>query len=189
MFFITNDSMNIAAYLITYKTGYSEREFYQKIDELRSKYDKVYFETYYDAMDELKTSFKINDTIYFSIIGILSIVFAITTNAVFVGIYDRRKQEFAFYRGIGINKRVIYRKVASEILAMNVIGLILGAVISVLTVTLLNDFIYHKDGLSMWYYHPTALLAVIICDLAILIPVIGLRILSISREVKDLNFL
>lgn len=41
----------------------------------------------------------------------------------------------------------------------------------------------------MWYYHPTALIAVVICDLAILIPVIGLRILSISREVKDVDFL
>lgn len=188
-YFVSDDSASIEYYLITWKMGSSKVEFFQRVEELRKQYDKVYFMTYEDAMDELQKNFDINNIIYYSIIAILSVVFAITTNAVFVGLYDKRKQEFTFYQGIGIQKKAIYKKVASEILCMNGIGLLIGVGLSILSVSLLNEFIYHKDGLSMWYYHPTAFLAALFCDLAILIPGIGLRIRNISKDIKDVNFL
>lgn len=189
VYFITNDTDYIDSYLVTWKNGSSEIEFYQMIEELRNKYDKIRFETNEDILENLQKSFEINNVIYYSIIAILSIVFAITCNAVLIGIYDSRKSEFLLYKGIGIPKKSIYKKITFEILSMNGIGLIIGTGISILAVTLLNEFIYYKDGLSMWYYHPTALTAVIICDLAIIIPGIGLRIRNISREVENANFL
>lgn len=188
-YFVSEDVSSIEYYLITWNKGSSKTDFFQRVEELRNQYDKVKFMTYEDAMDDLQKNFDINNIIYYSIIAILSVVFAITTNAVFVGLYDKRKQEFAFYQGIGIRKKFIYKKVASEILSMNGIGLLIGVGLSFLTVSLLNEFLYHKDGLSMWYYHPTAFLAVVFCDLAILIPGIGLRIRNISKEIKEVNFL
>lgn len=188
-FFVLTDFEDKSCYLITWKEESGESKFYKAIEELKSEFDKVDIVTHYDALEQLHRDFGINNIIYSSIIVILSVVFAITTNAVFIGIYDKRKQEFAFYKGIGIPRKAIYRKVAAEILFMNGAGLVIGTVISMLTVTLLNSFIYHKDGLSMWYYHPTAFTAAILCDLAILIPGIGLRIRNISKEIKDVSFL
>ncbi len=72
---------------------------------------------------------------------------------------------------------------------MNGIGLLIGVGISIVSVTLLNDLIYDKNGLSMWYYHPTAFFATVLCDLAILIPGIGLRIINISKEIRDVSFM
>lgn len=188
-YFVTEDTDDAEFYLVTRSEGSSESEFLEQINALKGKYDKVKINTYNDAIEELFRNFQINNVIYYSIIAILAIVFAITTNAVFVGLYDKRKQEFALYRGIGIQKKLIYKKVAVEILYMNGIGIIMGAGIIFLTVSLLNKFIYYKDGISMWYYHPMAFLAIFLCDLAILIPGIGLRIRSISKETKDLYFL
>lgn len=188
-YFVTDESSGIEDYLITWKDGSSKTEFMTKVEEFRSQYNKVGFRTYEDAIEEQKGYFEINNIIYYSIIAIVSIVFAITTNSVFVGLYDKRKQEFAFYQGIGIPKKSIYKKVTTEILCMNGMGLIIGVGFSILAVSLLNENIYFKDGLSMRYYHPTAFLAAIFCDIAILIPSIGLRIRNISKDIRDVYFL
>jgi ABC-type antimicrobial peptide transport system permease subunit len=188
-YFITKDTERFAYYLVTWKDVESKDVFFQRIEELKIQYDKVEFVTYEDRIDSLKENFEINNIIYYSIIVIVSIVFAITTNAVFVGLYDKRKQEFALYQAIGIPKKRIYMKVTFEILYMNGIGIFVGAGLSMLVVSLLNGWVYHKDGLSMWYYHPTAFLATLLCDLAILIPGIELRIRRISKDIKELNFL
>ncbi len=188
-YFITKDAEQFGYYLVTWRNGSSKEAFDERIEELRTRYDKLEFVTYEDGMAELKENFEINNIIYDSIIVIVSIVFAITTNAVFVGLYDKRKQEFALYQGIGIPKKRIYKKVTFEILSINGIGILIGAGISMLVVSLLNEWVYHKDGLSMWYYHPTALMATLCCDLAILLPGIGFRIRRISKEFKELNFL
>lgn len=188
-YFVTDEFFTPQYYLFTWKAGGRKDDFFKRVEQLRARYNNLEFKTYDDIIKELKDNFEINNVIYYSIIAIMSIVFAITTNAVFVGLYDRRKQEFALYKGIGIDTKRIYRKMAAEILYMNGMGLILGVGISLLAVTLLNEYIYHKDGMSMWYYHPTAFFAVVLCDLAILIPGIGLRIRNISRDIKDVSFL
>lgn len=72
---------------------------------------------------------------------------------------------------------------------MNGLGMLLGAGFSFLVVRLLNDLAFSKDGLSMWYYHPMAFMATVFCDLAILIPGIGLRIRRISKEIRDVEYL
>jgi hypothetical protein len=188
-YFVTKDYERAGAYLITWKDSSSKEEYFQKVEELRANYDKLKFVTYEDKMTQFNESFAVNNIVYYSIIAIVSIVFAITTNAVFVGLYDKRKYEFALYQGIGIPKRRIYKKVTTEILCMNTLGLLLGISFSLLVISLLNEGVYHQDGLSMRYYHPTAFFATIFCDLAILIPGIGLRIHRISKEVREVNFL
>lgn len=189
VYFVTEDAKNSGAYLVTWKEGLSKDVFYQRIKEIKAQYDKLEVVTYEDQIHNINESFEINYIIYYSIIAIVSIVFAITTNAVFVGLYDRRKQEFALYQGIGIPKIKIYKKIMAEIVSMNVIGLLIGALICILTVSILNEFVYHKDGLSMWYFHPTAFFATLFCDLAILVPGIGLRIRRTSKEMKEVSFL
>jgi ABC-type antimicrobial peptide transport system permease subunit len=188
-YFISEDAAKAGNFLITWKDESRRGEFYQLAQELEKKYDKLDFTTYQDGIRELRENFSVNNIVYYSMMVIVAIVFAITTNAVFVGIYDKRKYEFALYQGIGIPKKKIYRKVAAEILCMNGLGLLLGAGFSFLVIRLLNDLEFSKDGLSMWYVHPMAIMATVFCDLAILIPGIGLRIRRISKEIKDVDFL
>jgi ABC-type antimicrobial peptide transport system permease subunit len=188
-YFISEDAATAGNYLITWKEESKRSEFLQLVEELKLRYDKLDFTTYQDGIDELHANFSVNNLVYYSMMVIVAIVFAITTNAVFVGIYDKRKHEFALYQGIGIPKKKIYRKVATEILCMNGMGLLLGAGFSFLVIRLLNDLEFSQNGLSMWYYHPMAMMATVCCDLAILIPGIGLRIRKISKDIKDVDFL
>lgn len=188
-YFISEDAATAGNYLITWKEESKRAEFLQLVEELKLTYDKLVFTTYQDEIDVLHDNFSVNNIVYYSLMVIVAIVFAITTNAVFVGIYDKRKYEFALYQGIGIPKKRIYQKVVTEILCINGMGVLLGVVFSLLVIRLLNDLVFYQNGLSMWYYHPMAFIATVVCDLAILIPGIGLRIRKISKDIKDVDFL
>ncbi len=188
-YFISEEAASAGNYLITWKEESKRAEFFELVEEFKLTYDKLSIATYQDGVDALYENFSVNNVIYYSLMVIVAIVFAITTNAVFVGIYDKRKHEFALYQGLGIPKKRIYQKVAREILAINGMGVLLGAGISYLVIRLLNELLFAKDGLSMWYFHPMAFLATVVCDLAILIPGIGLRIHKISKDIKDVDFL
>ena len=67
---------------------------------------------------------------------------------------------------------------------MNVLALLLGGILSVLAVSFLNEFVYKEDGIYMWYYHSIALHATLLCDAAILIPGIGLRIRMVLKKAE-----
>ncbi len=184
-YFVIDDVSASSCYLLTWKEAEKEKDFYSKINALAASYDKIEFMTNEDRVSNYEQSFEIINLIYYSIISILTIVFAITINAVFVSMYDKRKQEFLIYQGIGMGTFRICKKIIAEILILNGLGLLLGSVISISVVSSLNQFVYSKDGIRMWYYHKTAFIAVVLCNLAILIPGIGLRIHGVRKDVKN----
>lgn len=187
--FVTEDVSLPYTYLLTWSKVGSKEQFDKTVQYIKDTFDNLNVVTYADEIMNMEENFAINNIIYYSIIAIVTIVFVITTNAVFVGIYEKRRREFALYQGIGIPRSSLYKKVAKEILIMNGLGIILGIVFSLIVISVLNVFVYAKDGLSMRYYNRIALSAVIICDMAIIIPGIGLRIRTISNEVKEPEYL
>lgn len=187
--FVSEDVSLPYTYLLTWSEGSSKEQFDDTVQYIKATYDNLNVVTYADEIMNMEENFAINNIIYYSIIAIVTIVFVITTNAVLVGIYEKRRREFALYQGVGIPRSSLYRKVAKEILIMNGLGIILGIIFSLIVISILNVFVYAKDGLSMSYYNRTALSAVIICDMAIIIPGIGLRIRTISKEVKEPEYL
>ncbi len=119
--------------------------------------------------------FSIFNTLYYFVIIFMAIIAAITINAAFVVLYQKRKPEFAVYRGIGISKGQIVRKIAGEILILDAIALTLGAGITALTLYLLNSLLLYPKGMYLSYINTTALLGLVICNLFAVVPLIIMR--------------
>lgn len=113
--------------------------------------------------------------IYFFIVIFTAIVMAVTINAVFVGLYQKREPEFAVYKAIGIGRKRIRRKLISEILVMDLIGILIGGIICITALYLLNRLYFQPSGRYIFYYHPVSLIGMVVCNAVVLIPLIFTR--------------
>lgn len=179
---VTQDTMYSNCYLVTWSEGTKKETFDQLIKQIDMEYPTIKVITYTDLENQLSEAYGVNNIIYYSIIVIIAIVFAITTNAVFVGVYEKRKKEFVLYEAIGIAKKRIYQKVAKEILLMDGVGILLGGILTIIIVSLLNQFLFCSQGLVMRYFNATAFYATLFCNVAIILPGILLRFKFIRKS-------
>lgn len=124
---------------------------------------------------QMAGQFQMFDMIYVFIAVLFSIILAITINAAFVGMYQRREFEFSVYRAIGISKKRIIGKIAGELLLIDVIALIIGAAISFIFLYLFNHLVLYPDGMYLRYFNKVALIYMSLCNLIIIVPLIVTR--------------
>lgn len=106
--------------------------------------------------------------IYYVIIALISLVLVITINAIFTGAYEKRHYEFCVYNAIGFSRKDIRRKIIKEAMIINLFGIILGAVLVLLSVTLLNVLTLIPNGMELSYYENISILPTIVCDILII---------------------
>lgn len=148
------------------------RELYELAHSLQENHD-IYVN---DSMkEEIESQFNTFNTIYIFIIVLMSVILAVTINAVFVGMYQRRTMEFAVYRGIGISRRRIIGKIIGELISMDFIALVVGGVVFFSGLYLYNNLVLYPVGKYLRYYHPLALFGLVLCNLTVIIPLIVTR--------------
>lgn len=118
------------------------------------------------------------NAIYIFIAIFLAIIMAISINAAFVGMYQRRQPEFAVYRAIGIKSSRIFGKLTGEFLLIDGIGIAAGGILFFLGIYLLNQLYLIPQGLKLAYYHPLALFGMLLCNVLVLL----LLIVTKSRQ-------
>lgn len=166
--------------LILLADGMSEEEFAKLTKDIAEKYSiHVYDRAGID--ERLKRQLSSLNYIYVFIVILLAVVMGVTINAAFVGMYQTRQPEFAIYRAIGISKGRIVGKVAGELLIMDLIGIVLGAVILFTGVYLLNNLVLIPGGRMLYYYHPLALFGMLLCNMTVLIPLLITRSRQLLR--------
>ncbi len=179
---IAQDSIINEFYQLTFSDKGRKEYLDTYTTELKERYPAIKIGTYEERVEEAKRQFAFNGIIFLCIIAVVTCVFFITINAVLVGIYDKRKSEFQIYESIGIPKSKIRRKVVGELLVMSGVGMVLGIGLAFAAITLLNVFVFAKDGLHLYYYHSWALGSWLICNIMILIPSILLRLRAIDKS-------
>lgn len=152
--------------------GISAEEVRRYAAEIAQKYPVNFAKSLREEIDEM---FSIFNTIFFVVVIFLAIILSVTVNAAFVGMYQRREFEFAVYRAIGISKKKIIRKIAGEILFMDVIVLIVGGGIFFLALYLFNELVLASSGVYLVYTAPIAVIALVLCNLMTVIPLILTR--------------
>lgn len=149
--------------------GIDGEELYDIVYEIQKRH-KV---SVYDVLKHrLDSQFRTFDMIYLFIVLLLSVILAVTINAVFVGIYQRRNFEIAIYRAIGISKYRIVGKLAGELLWMDVIALGAGGVLFFPGLYLANNCLLYPSGLYLRYFHPMALCGLAVCNILVFIPLV-----------------
>lgn len=109
--------------------------------------------------------------IYFFIIIFMSVIMAVTVNAAFAGMYQYRNGEFAIYKAMGIPARKLRLKILSEVLLIDIAGLLTGLCIIITVIYLANNLYLIPHGLKLFYYNKMSMAGMVISNLIILIPV------------------
>lgn len=148
---------------------------------LYDKYPNMTFKSHERLVNDVKDIFEMFYLIYYAICFVVTLVIAVTLNAIFVGAYNKRKFEFSVYKAIGFSKREISKKIISEILLINFFGLISAAILTVLSLLIINVIILYPQGMWMNYFHKTSMIVAMLCDIAIIVPVIFFRLRKIKK--------
>ena len=152
--------------------GISAQEVRKQAEALAKKYPVNFSKSLREETEEV---YNIFNTIFMLVIVFLALILSVTVNAAFVGMYQRREFEFAVYRAIGIPKSKLKRKIAGEIITMDLIVLIVGGIIFFLGLYLFNELVLKPNGLYLVYYAPLAIIALILCNIMTVIPLIITR--------------
>ncbi len=147
-------------------------------EQLKQQFDVVIDE---DVTERIDKQLKPIHTIYIFLVFLIAVIMAVTINAAFIGMYQKREYEFAVYRAIGISKKEMVGKVAGELLVMDMIALVSGAGISMLFLYLYNHFVLYPVGKYLRYFHPIALLGLLVCNVMVIIPLIVTRCKRLLR--------
>ncbi len=113
------------------------------------------------------------------LIVIVAVVFAVTVNATFAAMYDKRKYEFSVYKALGISKGKMFGKVLGELVTMDGIALVFGAILCFVTIKVLNEILWEQ---GLYFIRPSVMgiLGTVFCNIAIIIPVV----LANMRRIK-----
>lgn len=114
------------------------------------------------------------------IIVIVAVVFAITVNATFAAMFEKRKYEFSIYKAIGFSKKSLFGKIFGELLVMDGIGLVAGAGICFIVIKLLNALLW-SSGLQFIHISALGVAGTLVCNVAIIIPVVMANMRRIKR--------
>ncbi|MCM1499071.1 MAG: ABC transporter permease [Clostridium sp.] len=134
-----------------------------------------------DFTEEIDKQLKPIRTIYLFIVFLVAVIMAVTVNAAFIGMYQRREYEFAVYRAIGISRAAMAGKIAGELFLLDVIALVSGAGASMLFLYLYNDLVLYPVGKYLRYFHPVALLGLVVCNAMVVVPLMVTRCKSLLR--------
>lgn len=158
--------------LLLLANGINSEEFFQIVTTAR---DQNLVSLNSNVKETITNQFQFFNIIYTFVVLLLSIILAVTINAAFVGMYQRRNFEFAVYRAIGISKKRIIGKIVGELLWLDVITLAAGGILFFLGLYLFNHLVLYPTGKYLQYVHPTAILGLILCNITVLVPLIVTR--------------
>lgn len=182
---ITPEAEDSNMFMVTYHEKADQEYFKEWNEHFKEKYPAMNINPFENRFENVKKNFEVNKLIFLSIIIVVTCVFFITINAVLVGIYEARKNEFLLYHKIGISMKRIYGKIIAELTTIAIIGLISGFLLSSLCITILNRFVYYDNGLELSYFHPWSVVSFLSCNMLILIPSILFRIRAVKRADRE----
>lgn len=172
LYFITEEEDYMVNAILISKEGVPGEEVYQFAHERKEKYN-LYMQE--DLEEHINKQLESLNLIYAFIMILLAVIMAVTVNAAFVGMYQRRHFEFAVYRAIGISKGEIVKKIVGELLCMDGIAVMAGGAIFFLGLYLFNHLVLYPAGKYLRYFHPLALFCALLCNLAVLLPLMITR--------------
>ena len=133
------------------------------------------------AREEIDKQFEPFILIFVAGIIFLSIILSVVVNSVITGQFIERRYEFGVFRAIGLTKGEIYRKVALELLVMDYIAYLAGAVFILLFTLLMNELVYLPKGQYLPYYSDIGLNSFLTSNALVMVPTIFLKGRSMSK--------
>ena len=176
-FYIYEDDDNLWRFYI-YSDTMEGKELYDYVKKLAGDRKVQISES---ERDSVLPQFYVFYVLFYAVDILIAVVLAVTINSVVTGQYIKRIYEFGVYRAIGRSKSEIKRKVAAEVISMNIIACIIGFALIFLYTYLVNELVYQKNGLHLLFASGIGAIGFIICDTLIVIPLIWSKGIKMSR--------
>lgn len=170
-YYINEETMEYPWVMLLPK-GIDGKELYDLAYEVSEEHKVSIYDT---LRKNIGDQFETFNLLYMFVVILLSVILAVTINAAFVGMYQRRNVEFAVYRAIGIRQRRLIGKLVGELLWMDVIALVSGGAVFFLGLYLFNNLVLYPLGKYLRYYEPLALFGLLLCNVVVLLPLIVTR--------------
>lgn len=151
-----------------------QKEMRAMAKEMVNKYPHVEAHTASMYMEEIEQEMFFMKYIFIAVIVIVGVVLLVTINAAFTAAYDKRKHEFAIYKALGFTGGQIFRKVASEVLVMNFLAMVLGAILNAGVILALNQWLW-AEGQRFWRISPMAIWGTLAAEVAVITTIILLN--------------
>ena len=134
-----------------------------------------------DAKSAISEFFDVFRVIFYTAIVLIGIILSVSISSWFTGQYMKRTYEFGVYRAIGRSRSEIFRKIASEIALQDLMGIIAGVALVLLSTFLLNELVYLPAGMYLPYISDMGMIGAVICNLLALIPLIFFKSRAMNR--------
>ncbi|MBR5420968.1 MAG: ABC transporter permease [Lachnospiraceae bacterium] len=131
--------------------------------------------------EEINKQFVPFDLIFGIVTLMLALIISVIVNTVITGQFIARTYEFGVYRAIGMSRGRIFRKVAAEILMMDLIAIVCGGILILTFSFLMNELIYIPAGQYLPYYTHTGFFGFLLSDILVVLPTILLKGHAMSK--------
>lgn len=175
-----------AIYMAVRKSGEREQTcetFENDMNRLEAENPTITLQTYSDVLigGELGHFTDMLNMVYYAILLFVCLILIFTLNAIFTGVYERRRYEFSVYKALGISKRERNAKIIKEILLMDIIGVITGMAIVLLSMFILDTAYLNPRGLSLGGFSLEGFLITLVCNICCIAPIILLKIRKMKK--------
>lgn len=172
LYFITDQS-DITARALIFRDDLQGDALYDEISRMADLFpeeQRVVIEM--SAWKKVEDQFATLERIYLFVVGMLSVILAVTICASFVTLYQHRKPEFAVYRALGISAKRLLGKLVAELIWMDVTVLVIGGGLFAMALYLMNHLFLYPNGYRMPYFNRMAFVCLIVCNAAAILPMI-----------------
>ena len=178
--------------------GYTNSGWYMVVlcDEENSDMSKVLsdigiitteYDTIYDSVDWAEMyEDMVTNQIDVALLGILIVVIiflAISILVAYVSFMRNRVNEYCLYASIGFSRRDIYGMIMREILIIFGFSILLGAVMIVIIMLVMGNFVLDNMGLLYNYFYPEHLLRI----LAAFVVIVGFLQIPVSVTINNIK--
>lgn len=167
-FYVYEDNDNLGR-LYLYSDTMEGEELYHYVEQLAGD-SKV--QIYENEKNHILPQFTVFYVLFYIIDILIAVVLAVTVNSVITGQYLKRTYEFGVYRALGRSKKDVKKKVAAEILFMNIIACVIGLASILVFTYIMNELVYMQKGMYLLYCSKTGWLGFILCDVLIVVPLV-----------------
>lgn len=166
IFYLSEDDGNLGR-LYIFSDAMEGEELYRYVTDL-AKGMKVHISE--SERSRVMPQFYVFFVLFYFIDILIAVVLAVTVNSVVTGHYLKRTFEFGIYRALGMSRKEVKRKVASEIAVMNLSACISGFLSTIFFTYMINELYYKEKGLHLLFFSKTGILGFLLCDMLIVIP-------------------
>ena len=157
-------------------------ELTRAVENLKIRYDKLIYIDHAKEQKGVENTYKVFWPLFRAPLLMIGAVLVLTSAGIFSVALEKREFEFSVYKALGFSRSSVLLKSIAEILVLNILSVVVGVIVIIITVASVNELLLHKRGLELQYYSELALTSYILCNIAVFVPLVTMQVHKIIKS-------